>query len=446
MKRGRAAWTKAGLNLLLSLSACELSQADVAAFQHTATGPEKLQAVVADDHRQTALRASAALSLLTLDRQDVDGQTLLLRELKQLSPKAQAEIFPAFANGVASELRTPRGRAPSQAALSAKDGAVRLLPHLTEGARASLGQRLVAWVTEDLDQRADRGRYKLEQVVAQTGPAAAKPLAQAMASTTEPSGVLRLAWAVRPDAEPSTRQLAAERLARLDHATLAATPAALGRFADRAPARTRLLAMARDSKLPANARASCLSELHGHVTQTELKSLLALAQDEESPLELRTAAVSRAGEPRSRDVLPELLKLVGEEGHAGLRQAAGELVVEIGGEDSLTSFLRRLPSAWNMTYAKSEIDAYSERINTLPKTEALTSLLGNKLYAGQWWIRVLGLRYFGVHGDKEDVWRLRQQTEEPMTITGEGFPRYHTVGREARANLELALDRLGLPR
>ena len=72
------------LSLSLALCACGLDSRDLSAFQLSASGPEKLCAVLGASQRAAPLRAEAALALLDLTRADVDGRSLLFSELTRL--------------------------------------------------------------------------------------------------------------------------------------------------------------------------------------------------------------------------------------------------------------------------------------------------------------------------------------------------------------------------
>jgi hypothetical protein len=139
--------------------------------------------------------------------------------------------------------------------------------------------------------------------------------------------------------------------------------------------------------------------------------------------------------------LPSLLILTSDHLHAGLRQKAAELLLEIGGPQSLQAFFRALPRQWNMNFAKSEIDAYSERVSRFPADIALLLLLGEKVHSVFWWNRVIALRYFAVRGVAEDAWRIRQHLRDQQLIRGEGWPADYTVGHEAEGALAIAMER-----
>jgi hypothetical protein len=461
---------------------CTLTERDLDAFQSTATGPEKLRAILTDEQRPAALRAHAALDLLDLSRREADGRGELFRDLARLPAKARGAIVPGFLAGLDARMRTAPGQPPSAEAVRAKDAGVELLGMLEGKARALLGAELLAWTTADMLQRADVGRFSLEAMASAVGPPAADTLLQGITLEQSSRDVLRLSRAVDELASPAVRAGTAERLIAIERAyrapqydaalmeearrALAASDApdpnvlkaqvaarrrsaltaellpAIGLFADQPAVRARLVELARSGIIEPEQRSQALALLAGHVTQAELSSLLELALDQRELPELREAALARAGETHAREALPSLLMVMGERTHGNLRQRAGELALEIGGTETLPLFFRALPNHWDTLYGKHEIDAYTERLAHIPPDNALLIFLAERLHASAWWHRVLALRYFAHHGSVEHVWRIRQHLADPNMVIGKDWPAGHTVGQEARAALNVALERL----
>ena|GEM_PF-3886504 len=471
--------------LLHTSSGCSLDERDLSAFQSTATGPEKLRAVLLDATRPARLRADAALNLLDLERPDIHGREVLFSDLKRLSSQARNQIVPTFQAGLATRMLTGRYRAPTESALRAKDAGVELLPMLGESERNQLGAEILGWMVEDLDARADRGVYSLEAVAERMGAQAAPVLVKALSAELTPRNLDRLVQIIDARADGPTRASVAVRLVqvegdyrslrqrrvieeqlRREGAIAAGTDStlveaqidarrkdalqkrllpALGRFADQPAARARLLAIAEQPTYELEERTQAFGELEGHVEVSQIPALLKLALDDKTPVNVREMAIARAGESRSRDLLPSLLILTSDHLHAGLRQKAAELLLEIGGPQSLQAFFRALPRQWNMNFAKSEIDAYSARVDRFPSDISLLLLLGEKVHSVFWWNRVIALRYFAARGTAEDAWRIRQHLSDLIPITGEGWPTEYTVGNEAEAALAIALERFRRP-
>jgi hypothetical protein len=445
------------------LSACTLDARDLTAFRETASGPDKLRAVLRSGQQAMSLRALAALSLLDLPRKDVDGRALLFEELNALDARTRREIVPAFKLGLSTRMRTTPGQPPAQSAVLAKDAGVKLLAMLGDGERALLGTELLDWIVEDVPRRANAGEFSLEMLAKQVGPRSAPSLISALREAHAAQSVARIAAVIDAHAEPGWRARASERLVELEKAYRARPTGstgeaeaalltqrdlarsflpALGRFADQPAVRARLVQIARQDDIPAEQRRQALDLLEKRTTPAETSALLELAQSERAPPDIRLLAMTRAGETRSRDILPGLLIVLANQEHAQLRQRAGELVLEIGGGDVLPSFFRSLPTAWDMPFDKREIDAYGERISRLPGDAALVTLLGNKLHSSFWYHRVLALRYFATRALAEDVWRLRQHVYDPHPVFGAGWPKGHTVGLEAESALARASERL----
>lgn len=468
------------------LSACSLDERDLQAFQTTATGPEKLRAILLDGKRPARLRADAALNLLDLERPDLNGREALFVDLRRLSAQARNEIVPTFQAGLVTRMLTGRNRAPSASALRAKDAGVELLPLLGQRERGELGSEILSWMVDDLDLRADQGVYSLEAVSERMGVQSAPVLVQALSADKTPRNLQRLVQIIDARADGPTRASAAVRLvaveqdyrsprqrrvledqlrregafapntdsslvdaqleARREEALQKRLMPALGRFADQPAARARLLAIAEQANYSIAERTLAFSELEGHVEPGHIPVLLKLALDDKTPVSLREQAIVLAGETRSRELVPSLLILTADHLHAGLRQKAAELLLEIGGPQSLQAFFRALPRQWNMNFAKSEIDAYSERVSRYPADISLLLLLGEKVHSVFWWNRVIALRYFAARGTAEDAWRIRQHLMDLIPITGAGWPTDYTVGNEAEAALAIALERFRKPR
>ncbi len=465
-----------------AVGGCSLDERDLRAFQTTATGPEKLRAILLDGNRPSRLRADAALNLLDLERTDLDGRAALFKDLRKLSGAARNEIVPTFQAGLVSRMLTGRNHAPSSTALRAKDAGVELLPLLGERERSELGEELLSWMVDDLDLRADRGVYSLEAVAERVGFHSAPVLVHALKAQETPRNLERLLKIIDARADAPTRASAAARLVsvegewrtprqrrviedqlrhegafapntdsslidaqiearRVDAIQKRLLPA-LGRFADQPAARARLLAIAENGSYELAERKLAFTLLEGHVEAGYLPTLLKLALDDKTPVSLRELAITRAGESQSRELVPSLLILTSDPLHQALRQKSAELLLEIGGAQSLQAFFRALPRQWNQNYAKSEIDAYSARVNRFPADFSLLRQLGEKMHSVFWWNRVIALRYFAARGTAEDVWRIRQHLSDVVPIRGEGWPTAYTVGNEAEASLAIALERV----
>jgi hypothetical protein len=440
----------------LALTGCALEARDLDAFRHTAAGPEKLHAVLRDASRPTHLRAEAALRLLDLERSDVDGRALLFASLEELSPAARNALAPTLERGLTNRMKTPVGTPPSARAVRAKDTGVRLLPLLESPARAALGGAIVRWVGGDLEHRADVGEYPLEAITARVGTASALPSADGLRPELAPKSFARLADTVAKYADPTTRSVAAAKIVEVEQAyrnapkyeralTEYALPA-LGRFVDTVDARGRLVAIGADASIETAQRMLALELVRGHVSVRDVPPLSKVALDEAAPLELRLRALERLGETGAPDTLPCLLALAASRQRA-LRQPAVELAIAIGGESRISDVLNALPQHWNVNYAKSEIDAYATAAQKLAPTNALVTTFGRKLYAYNWWPRVIGIRYLATRATMaEATWRLKLHVDDANPIVGDEWPGGWTVGREATSALKAIAARSSLER
>lgn len=431
--------------------ACSLGEADLDAFRATATGPQKLSAVVRDTSRDHALRARAALDLLDLERSDVDGRALLFADLAALDGEGRAAIVPTFKDGLLERMRTARSKLPSKAAVQAKDTGVRLLAMVGPKERALLGSELLSWICEDVELRADRGQSSLEAVANALGDESAMTLTAELTNALSPNAMKRIASIVDEKARGPARARAAERLVSYERAFRASARdsgalfevvlPALGLFVDQPSVRARLLEIARMQAPGARERSRALDLLAGRATSAELDALLELALSESEAPELRELALRRAGETHSQETLPALLSIMTHRDHHSLRQTAAELALAIGGREVCPSFFRNLPHHWKATYAKREIDAYSERLVGFEPNIPLLMYLGERMHSVFWWHRILALRYFAARGTAEDAWRIRQHLNDAHLVVGEGWPSGYTVGQEANAALAILLER-----
>ncbi|MDB4974534.1 MAG: hypothetical protein JWN48_2875 [Myxococcaceae bacterium] len=437
--------------LVLASAGCTLERSDLDAFRETARGPEKLSAVLHDPARAGDLRAEAALRLLDLERSDVDGRALLFSGLEQLDERARRALVPTLERGLRTRMQTDDGKVPTASAVRAKDVGVRMLPMLEPPARAALGSSLLRWVGRDLEHRADAGEFSLEMITEQVGAASAAASADSLRPSVSPAALARLSAAVDKHADASTRAKAAAKIIAVEQAYRAspergrdlsdyALPA-LGRFVDTVAARTRLLAIAGDAGVEPSQRTLALDLTAGHVTAQDVAPLSKLALDASAELPLRLTAIVRLGETGSRDALPTLLSLATEHTRA-LRQPAVELAIRLGGERSLHDVLTALPQSWKVSYARSEIEAYVERMVELPPSSTLVTFVGRKLYAYPWWCNVIAVRWLARRATlAEATWRFKLHSEDTKEVIGEGWPPGWTVGREVKLGLNALAER-----
>jgi hypothetical protein len=290
------------------------------------------------------------------------------------------------------------------------------------------------------------GEFALEAITARVGPASAEPSAESLSAQLTPKSFARLTDTVAKYASPSTRTAAAAKIVAVEQA-YRSTPnreaalaeyalPALGRFVDTAGARARLVSIAADTRIQLAQRSLALELVRGHVGAEDVEVLSTIALDESAPLELRLRALDRIGDTRAQQALPGLLTLSGSRSRE-LRQPASELAITIGGERSVSDVLNAMPQHWNVNYAKSEIEAYVAAVQKLPTTSFLVTTLGRKLYAYNWWPRVIAIRFLASRASvMEATWRLKLHVDDPKEITGDEWPPAWTVGREVANGLK----------
>jgi hypothetical protein len=429
------------LVLVCTASACALDARDLRLLRETATGPEKLSAVLRDRSRAPALRAQAALMLIDLERSDVNGRALLLDALRRSDGESRKALYPTFERGLLARMETPRGHVPSLRALAAKDLGVQLMSLFEPESAERLGIALLAWLGDDVERRADAGKFSLEAVAAKLGQASALPSAESVRPELAAKSLTRLADTIERHADPRMRALAAAKIVEVERAYRArpdsaadlrehALPA-LGRFADNEVARARLVAIATDRTLPNEQRAQAFDLLAHRAQRQDLEALASVLLDPAQPLALRELSLARVIELGASESLPSLSQLIAERERT-LREPAAVATVALGGERAVATLLRTLPNHWGVRYAKSELDAYTQAIEQLPPTGYLVALLGSRLYSPHFFCRVLALRYLAHRAHPLDAtWRLRLHVGDTLEVLGEGFPPRWTVGREA---------------
>ena len=432
-------------------SACALDARDLDAFRHTAAGPEKLHAVLHDSTRPTALRGEAALRLLDLERTDVDGRKLLFSSLERLTSADRRRLAPTLEHGLSVRMQTAQRAVPTAQAVRAKDCAVRLLPLLDRAERGALGALVLLWIGADLEQRADVGAYSLEAISARVGATSAVASADSLKPDLSPKAFARLTDSVAKYADASARSAAAAKIVAVEKGYRSAPDRksalteyvlpALGRFVDTPDARARLVAIAIDTSLELGQRLLALELVRGHVAADDVTPLSTVVLDESAPLELRLRALERLGETGTREVLPCLLTLVGSRSRE-LRQPAAELAVGIGGELGISDVLNALPQQGNINFAMSEIEAYVAAVQKLPPSSVMVATLTRKLFASNWWPRVIAIRYLASRASvREATWRLKLHIDDPQPIRGDEWPPAWTVGREVASGIKLLVKR-----
>src|SRR5262245_50432521 len=93
--------------LLLGSSACKVTSTDIDYWKGTRKGPGKMVAVMLADKFEMPLRTYAALELVEMERQDVDGVAEMQRAIQKLEPDARGKIGESLADGLIELMNKP---------------------------------------------------------------------------------------------------------------------------------------------------------------------------------------------------------------------------------------------------------------------------------------------------------------------------------------------------
>ncbi|MGB8329938.1 MAG: hypothetical protein WCE62_07405 [Polyangiales bacterium] len=368
---GRMGWTTKIVilcsALAVSLAGCKVDSDDVEQWKGTVKGPTRLVAVMGSDRYAPELRTEAALAIVEMERNDVDGLALLraaLDDLRSEDPEASQEIVIGMIPRLQSLLSASPGDAPTALdpkQIRAKDAAYMVIPYAPEEAKDELLRAVVSWYSADFEGRSLAGDYSAEQVTRALGAEAAGMLVDALHEKMPPQAMIKVAEIVGEDGDEATKKRAGEKLVEIEkemeksafvkwladelRASIEASGdkaddtrvsssaldirenylnqgvlPAMRHLGDQEVVAARLLAIA-DTKPGSNdaqtwtkrlnaRRATALKALEGQVSRTHLNRLLSIALDPSNPLEVRDYAFDRVGDIRSPDAIPKLWPLV----------------------------------------------------------------------------------------------------------------------------------------
>ena len=164
---------------LALVAGCKVTGDDVEHWKGTVKGPGKIVAVILADKYPMELRTHAALALVQMERNDVDGLAELQRALQRLPPDTQREVIDGITPGLISLMRgegaaqtpTEAGVVPPPSAQQkrAKDAGFLLIAQASPATRAQLTEAVVGWYVQDFGGRLLAGNYSAEQVVRALG-------------------------------------------------------------------------------------------------------------------------------------------------------------------------------------------------------------------------------------------------------------------------------------
>jgi hypothetical protein len=409
-------WICAGVLACGVLTGCRVDSDEVEYWKGSVKGPTRLVALLGSDKYSNELRTEAALAMVEMDRNDVNGLALLdeaLQELQQKDKPASEAIVTAMAPkleaALAEEVPTEEGAGPPEAQVRAKDAAYMVIPYAPDGLRADLIESLVGWYSKDFAGRSLAGDYSAEQVTRALGAPAARMLVDGMHSQMPRQALIKIAEIVGEGGDPETKAKAAEKLVAMEremekkafldwlgeeitasmkdsgepvdaarvralalynreaYINEGALPA-MKHLADQETVSTRLLQIADTKPAPGDPeawasrlnerRANALRALEGHVTRTDLNRMLSIALDSSNPIEVRDYAFDRVGDIGSRDAIPQLWPLV---------QSTGCTAASCSQSDELAKRLRwRAGELLLAAAGPSEITEFSEKLPEAP--------------------------------------------------------------------------------
>lgn len=481
--------------LLLTLfSACKVTDEDIENWKGTVKGPGKLVAVILTPKYSMELRSRAAIALVEMERNDVEGIVELQHALHRLDEQTRTELIDTMKDplislmrgGAAAQPGAPTA-GPTPLQIRAKDAGFLLITDSSAATRAALTNAVVGWYVEDFNGRALSGKFSAEQVVRQLGAPAATVLVSALNEHMPKEAIIKLSELIGQLGEAATKATAATRLIAIERAmegdeflnwvkgkirqqmsagggavdeNRVNAGAVLNReqfindgalpamkfLADQAVVANRLIEIAAAPTQSETRRTRALLALEGKATEAQLEPLLNMALESTTPVSVRDTAFDRIGDVRSTSSLVRLWPLIVTGSDQRVRWRVGELVLGIGGVNVVAEFISKLPSAPNTEYAPEELDGYAQRFGQM--TPLPTDAMRAQLQSPRWYMRVIALRFFARKGVAADEAAMRALTSDSAPVhgpTGSAWPANGTVGRAATEAIEFMHERLAAP-
>jgi hypothetical protein len=500
VRRARARSWSTRLAATLSLAAalaffvggCRVTANDVDAWKGTVKGPTKMEAVLLADKYELPLRTHAALSLVTMERNDVNGVETLKAALQKLDSNVRQQIIAGVVPGLLAAMKAggvgDPDLGPPSSQVRAKDAAFMLTSLATADSKAALTEGVIGWYAADFSGRNLSGAYSAEQVVRALGSPAANALTDAIQAKLPQQALVKLVELISQLGAPETKKRAASKLVAVEQemrgepflkwleSEIAATLKDAGESVDaervKKTALLNRLKFIEDGVLPSmkylasepevaerllkiaeapgaalqTQRVRALQALEGSAKEEHLDRLLALALDEKNPTTVRDYAFDRVGDIRSPRALSAMWPLVQSAENQRLRWRAGELVLVIGGAAVLPEFFAKLPGG-DVSYEPEELDGYAGRMGQI--TPPPDDIARGQLASPDWWDRVIALRYFQRRGGQSNLARdlaaLEPLTKDKAEVAGEHWEKGTTVGTVAQEAITAIRDR-GTPR
>jgi hypothetical protein len=484
----------------LLCGACKVTEKDVDTWKGTRKGPGKMVAVMLADKFDMPLRIYAALELVEMERQDVDGVTEMQHAIQKLEPETRAQITEGLADGLIALMKKPADvnaqateedkkeaaqaaaeGAPPPHQVRAKDAAFVLVSSAPPAVKERLTQALVQWYTADFNGRSLTGNFSAEQVVRGLGSSAARSLVDALDAKLPQAALIKLSELTGQLGDPEVKKKAGDKLVAIERemegagflswlkqqitaqmkaanvpadAARVAKAAEVNRenfinngalpamkyLADQAEVQKRLLEIAgqKDAKLT-DRRTRALQALEGKLGPEHVDEVLALALNASNPVSVRDYAFDRVGDTRNPKALASLWPLLADEDQR-LRWRAGELILVIGGPAVLNEFFGKLPSGPNVSYEPEELDGYAQRMSQM--TPAPKDAAKAQLESPNWWLSIIGLNYFQRKGTDADVASLEPLARNTTPVKGKRWEKGDTLGKVAERAIAGLRERL----
>jgi hypothetical protein len=480
-----------GLCAVITLSGCKITSDDLETWKGTVKGPGKIVAVLLTKKYDVALRTRAAMSLIEMERQDVDGIVELQNAVQNLDEESRVQIIANMLpelEGMMAETADAKSKdaesGPSPRQVRAKDASFLMVAFADPPSRERLTKSIITWYVKDFQGRNLTGNYSAEQVVRALGAPAAIVLVDALSSKLAQPTIIKIAELVSQLGGPTAKAGAGHKLVAIENemesdAYLAwlqneigkqlkdskekSDPAfilktaelnrqkyivdgalpAMKNLANQKEVADRLIQIAsvegKDPKTTEK-RVCALQALEGNATKDHLQSLLALALNSEAPVSVRDYAFDRISDIRSTDAIPPMWPLIKDAKNQRLRWRAGELVLAIGGPGVLAQFFSSLPGGKDVVYEPEELEGYASRLtqmNPLP-----IEVARGQLSSPSWWNRVIAIDFLDRRGTKDDIDRIKKLVGDKAKLQGKGWKEIDTVGKVAENVIASLQERL----
>ncbi len=477
----RAALTAA---IMLAISGCNVTDADIEHWKHTQRGPRKITTVLVENRYDQAMRVHAARALIEMKHPNASGLELLQGAFQSMAPTDREPIIHTLVTELQGMLQSQGAAAaqgPTEAQIKAKDAAYVILrgDNHTSFAnaedRTALSTLVLDWVLADFNTRALAGSYTAEQIVQAIGPSSVDRLTQAISFSeqsipvvveiaklvngiattqgkqTTTARIVSVATEIdAPTADPRLGEIATRLLRGANRPTDAA---AVGRgvTALRAQYLTvlyeairtlgqpngtdYLLSVASNPATPLERRKLALTAMANNVGTAHAQRLLtvvncnAATPPTNCDIDLRGLAVDRIGETRERSVIPQLFALY-DQANGGtadlgftLRWKLGEAIIKLGGAAIIPEFVQHLGAARAAPFAGftfAELNGEAQALGDLAPPPR-ESMRAYLAASHPVQVRVLAMMFLGIKGEEADLAALQQFTSEATPVTGEGW-------------------------